>query len=118
MTAMNNMTDKELDKLLGAAEQPSVPKGFAERLQTKLEAEAMGSVVAFQQRKMLTEKPRWLIGALPLAASLLLGVYVGAADALPESLNGIETNLLAGGAESISDIGIEDMESFLDGDLT
>jgi hypothetical protein len=118
MTDMDNMTDKDLDELLKATGQPQLPKGFADRLQAKLDADAPAKVIAFPQRKAAVAQPKttWWVGALPLAASLVLGIFVGAVDAVPLQLESIETALQGESVEA--EIGIEDTEEFLDGDLS
>jgi anti-sigma factor RsiW len=119
MTAMSDMSDKELDTLLHHAKQPALPAGFAERLQARLDVETPQNVVAFPQRPANAAASRvWWLSALPLAASLVFGLYVGAMDSLPESL----TNLTLGGMADVSDLlmdtGTEDTESFLNGELS
>jgi uncharacterized transporter YbjL len=118
MTAMENMTDKELDKLLGAMKQPDLPKGFADRLQAKLDQDAVTNVIAFpKQRATQTQSRRIWLSALPLAASLIIGIFLGAAGTIPESLSGVQTAFL-GETESSSSVGTEEMEDFINGDLS
>ena len=114
-----NMTDMELDQLLAQATQPDLPKGFAERLQAKLEQPAASNVIAFPARQQVKPSTRryWL-SAIPLAASLAFGIYVGAAGSLPDSLSGLESSLVSDATDSLLGVGIEDTESFLNGDLS
>ena len=114
-----NMSDIELDKLLAAARQPELPKGFAERLQAKLEQPPASNVIAFPQRKPVPASNRrvWL-SAIPLAASLAFGIYLGAMGTLPDSLAGLESSLVSDASDTLFGIGIEDTESFLNGDLS
>jgi hypothetical protein len=120
MMAMDkkNMTDKELDTLLAQAGMPTLPKGFADRLQAKLEDEHPSNVIAFPQRRQIEQPARriWL-SALPLAASLVLGLYWGATGTMPTSLQSLETALLSN-ADSAGGIGTEDTEEFLNGDVS
>jgi anti-sigma factor RsiW len=116
MTAMSNMSDKELDTLLQQARQPDLPAGFAERLQARLGAEAPPNVVRFPQRQSKASVPRvWWLSGLPLAASLVVGLYIGAMDSLPDILT---PSLFADASEALLDTGTEDTESFLNGDLS
>jgi hypothetical protein len=112
----NGLSDEDLDQLLAQASRPAVPKDFAARLQEKLERPADNNVIAFPQRQKPTAKPisRLWLSAIPLAASLAFGIWVGAADKLPESLSSpfITT------ADADGNLGIEDTESFLNGDLS
>jgi hypothetical protein len=115
----NIMTDIELDHLLATTRQPHLPQGFADRLHRKLEQGAASNVVAFPQRaKQTRAQPRLWLSALPLAASLAIGIYVGAKGSLPDSLSGIESAFLNTATDSGLSIGIEDTESFLNGDLS
>jgi hypothetical protein len=114
---MDNMTDKELDQLLGHASTPLLPDGAAKRAA----ARALGeNVVAFKPKAVAanqnTSTIRWL-AALPLAASLAIGIYLGTLGSgsyvLPESL--------AGGATAYEDAvvsGVEDMEDLTDEDVS
>jgi hypothetical protein len=113
------LTDRQLDQLLATAQQPQLPKGFADRLQAKLLVERPNNVVAFPQKAAVPQPRRriWL-SAIPLAASLAVGIYLGAVGTLPESLAGLEGTLISGAADNLFDVGIEDTESFLNGDLT
>jgi anti-sigma factor RsiW len=121
MTAMTNkhMTDMELNTLLAQVKQPELPAGFAERLQARLEQPAASNVIAFPARQQ--QRPsarRYWLSAIPLAASLVFGIYLGAAGSLPESLSGLESSLVSDATESLLGVGIEDTESFLNGDLS
>jgi hypothetical protein len=71
------MSDTELDRLLALATVPAVPEGAEARLMARLaQVEAGETVVTFKprQRRLVP----WL-SALPLAASLACGIYLGAA---------------------------------------
>jgi hypothetical protein len=110
-----HMQDEDLDKLLAATRQPLLPRGFAVRLQAKLEQGEPSNVISFPGAKQKPAQARrgW-ISALPLAASLAVGIYLGFADTVP-----VLTDVLqADAGEAFLDIGIEDTESFLNGDMT
>ena len=113
-----DMTDMELDTLLTGASPPNLPDGFAARLQAKLDKPAVSNVIAFPLRaaRPAQSKLAWF-AALPLAASLAFGIYLGAAGSLPESLSGLDTSLVSD-AGYAPGLGIEDTESFLNGDLS
>lgn len=117
---MNTLSDNELDRLLATAKQPEVPRGFAERLQARLEnADAANtSVVTFPQRNTTGVARRLWLSALPLAASLVFGIWVGANGSLPESLAGLTPTAVTDAADQLFDIGIEDTESFVNGELS
>jgi hypothetical protein len=113
------MTDAELDKILRSVRQPPLPKDFADRLQAKLEAEQINNVIAFPGRKPEPRQSRriWL-SAIPLAASLAAGLYVGAVDSLPRSLSAFEFTLVADSSDQTIGSGFEDTEAFVNGDLS
>ncbi len=118
---MDNKTfnDQELKRILAAARHPDLPKGFAERLQQKLEAEAPSNVVPFpQKQKTVAPRSRMWLSAIPLAASLAAGIYIGAMGSLPESLSGLDSLFASSLADNALNLGIEDTESFLNGELS
>jgi hypothetical protein len=70
------LNDDELDKLLAQAAEPDPPEGFEKRMMARLNATSASNVIAFPQRKSVNP---WLVG-LPLAASLMLGIWLGASS--------------------------------------
>jgi hypothetical protein len=112
--------DSDLEKLLARVKQPALPIGFAERLQAKLQVEAPNNVIAFPQKKsaVTASSRRVWLSAIPLAASLALGVYFGAMGTVPETFSGLEGTFISDASETLPDIGFEDTESFLNGDLS
>jgi hypothetical protein len=116
----SDFTDSELEKLLARVKQPALPVGFAERLQHKLQVEVPNNVIAFPQKKSEVGAPsrRVWLSAIPLAASLVLGVYFGAMGTVPETLSGFEGTFISDASDALPDIGFEDTESFLNGDLS
>ena len=117
--AEKQVTDTELDALLKMAAQPALPRGFADRLQAKLEQPVASNVVAFPSRKLPPAKPAavWL-SAIPLAASLAIGLLLGAQGTFPNSFSGLDTLLVSDATDTVFDIGIEDTESFINGELS
>jgi hypothetical protein len=108
--------DKALEKLLKRASDPAVPQGAEGRLMSVIRGtEQHSNVVHFQPR---TQSRNWLIG-LPLAASLLLGIYLGSGDAidgyLPDSIMGVT---VAGATDADVSSGFDDVEEYADGELT
>lgn len=112
-------SDQELELLLNRAKQPQLPRGFAERLQAKLQAEPASNVVAFPQRLQPSSSRRgyWL-SALPLAASLAAGIYLGTMGELPAMFAGLEDVVASLSGDTGLELGIEDTESFLNGELS
>lgn len=117
--AKNQVTDTELDAMLKTAAQPTLPRGFADRLQAKLEQPVTSNVIAFPQKKAPPVKSaRLWLSAIPLAASLAIGLYLGAQGTLASSFTGLSASLVADATDTSFDIGIEDTESFINGELS
>lgn len=113
-------SDRELELLLSKASQPQLPHGFAERLQAKLTTEAESKVIAFPQKKIQTAQSQrgfWL-SAIPLAASLAAGIYLGTMGELPAIFSGLQDAVASLSTDTGLDLGIEDTESFLNGELS
>lgn len=111
-----NQMDTALDKLLKRATDPAIPEGAEARLIAAIQAaEQQSNVVKLQPRPRIQ---RWAVG-LPLAASLALGIYLGANGTLdnymPDSIIG-ET--LADTSDSEPTSGLDDAESYAEGELT
>lgn len=113
------MSDAQLDSLLSKTKQPPLPRGFADRLQAKLEQPAPNNVIAFPQKKSQPAPSRriWL-SAIPLAASLAIGIYLGEQGTLADSIATLDSSLVSDATDSVFNIGIEDTESFLNGELS
>jgi hypothetical protein len=112
-------SDRELELLLNKATQPELPSGFAERLQEKLQLEPASNIIAFPQRQQHAPSRRgyWL-SAIPLAASLAAGIYLGTLGELPAMFAGLEDVVASLSGDTGLELGIEDTESFLNGELS
>jgi hypothetical protein len=87
----DELNDRELNQLLKFASQPKPSADFEARLMQKIESDIPTSnVIAFPQRGKTS---LWLAG-LPLAASLLIGIWLGA--------NGSVSDFLPSGNEDSS----------------
>lgn len=117
--AKNPLTDAELDMLLKQAAVPDLPPGFADRFQAQLDASVRSNVIAFPQKKSPPAKSAnlWL-STIPLAASLAIGVYLGAQGILADSLSNLNISNVADATDSLFNIGIEDTELFVNGELS
>jgi hypothetical protein len=107
-----NQMDAALEKLLKRATDPSVPEGAEARLMLAIQ---QSNVVPFQPRPKMQS---WAVG-LPLAAALALGIYLGSRDTLdayfPDAItNGISTDL----SDPVPSSGLDDAESYAEGDVT
>jgi hypothetical protein len=75
--------ERDAEKLLRLASDPAVPEGAMARLMARIAEEPQQArVIALPQRAPVRRSPLRYAAALPLAASLALGVYLGAQGAL------------------------------------
>jgi hypothetical protein len=75
--------ERDTEKLLRLASDPAVPEGAMARLMARIAEEPQQArVIALPQRAAVRRSPLRYAAALPLAASLALGVYLGAQGAL------------------------------------
>ncbi|MFT3672659.1 hypothetical protein [Aestuariivirga sp.] len=119
----NLMSDRELDQLLAHASAPPLPDAARGRLLQRLaEEEAkrpssnVVSLTEARARRAAQQAPSsgrlgWLAG-LPLAASLALGIYLGAGGTFDGYLTTSAYDLIAGNTSDTTLTGIEDMESY------
>jgi hypothetical protein len=89
----------EIDRVLGRASSPELPEGAAARLMARISEEPQAArVIPFAPRAPFRPNPLRYAAALPLAASLALGVYLGAKGALdfmlPTAITGVQTEEL------------------------
>jgi hypothetical protein len=108
--------DAALEKLLKRATEPSVPEGAEARLMLAIQSvEQQLNVVPFQPRPSIHS---WTIG-LPLAAALALGIYLGSKDTFDAYLpDAITDEVSADMSDSMPSTGLDDAESYAEGDVT
>jgi hypothetical protein len=108
--------DAALAKLLKHATDPAVPEGAEARLMLAIQsAEQQLNVVPFQPRPRMQS---WTIG-LPLAAALALGIYLGSKDTFDAYLpDAITDDVAADMSDSMPSTGLDDAESYAEGDVT
>lgn len=108
---------RAVDHVLSLASEPALPGGAMDRLLAKLdaaEAEAVSNVVAFPAAPR-REARRFFrfAAAIPLAASLMLGFYLGAQGALDTVLPTAITGSVALNDDAPDDLGgIGDIEAY------
>ena len=112
----NRQMDEALRKLLKRATYPAIPDGAEARLMAAIQAvEQQTNVVAFRPR---SKYQRWAIG-IPLAASLALGIYLGSKDTFDTYLpDGITGGTVADTSGTSPPSGLDDAESYVEGELT
>jgi hypothetical protein len=106
----NELNDVQLDQLLKFASQPNPSADFELRLMQKIQTDVRPSnVVAFPHQR---KSSFWLAG-LPLAASLLIGIWFGANDTLSDFLpfGNDDLNLNVAGLLSSADTN-DDVDNF------
>jgi hypothetical protein len=97
---------REVDKVLRLASDPAIPVGAMERLMARVAAEPQDArVIAMPQRAPVRRSPLRYAAALPLAASLALGVYLGARGTLDFMLPSVITGEIAQYEEEPDELG-------------
>ncbi|HUQ37548.1 MAG TPA: hypothetical protein VM144_14335 [Aestuariivirga sp.] len=111
-----NQMDAALAKLLKRATDPSVPEGAEARLMLALQSAGQQvNVVSFQPRPRMQS---WAVG-LPLAAALAFGIYLGSKDTFDAYLpDAITEGATADLSDTIPSTGLDDAESYAEGDVT
>lgn len=93
--------EADLRRILSLASDPEPPHGAMARLLARAAAEPQaGRVVAFAPRP---RRSGWALAALPLAASLMLGIYLGARGQLDFMLPARITGGVALGEDPVID---------------
>ena len=110
----NLIRDEELDRLLAMATMPVVPTGFEERLLARVIKPVANNILAFPQRK----KPSAWIFGLPLAASLAVGIWLGAAGLNSSSLPATTNTIISESGDDGSTTGFDDVTQFIEDSLT
>ncbi|MFN4142287.1 hypothetical protein [Aestuariivirga sp.] len=112
--------DREFAAVLARSSQAEVPAGAMSRLMERIAAEPQESkVLAFPPQRPRRPILFRLATALPLAASLALGVYLGARGSLDFLLPSIVTGGVALNDESPDDLGgIGEADAYAEESLT
>ena len=111
------LTDDELDILLNAATTPPLPPGFELSLSRRLAAESANNVVPFPQRaKPMPHKVwQWQMPAA-LAASLVLGIWLGSQGTVSSAIAGATETAMLGSASDFGPAGLDETDDYdLDG---
>jgi hypothetical protein len=109
-----DMTDEDLDRILTLASKPEPSSGFEARVLARIKPQASAEVIAFPQRK----SPRaWVLG-LPLAACLVIGVWLGASGDVSDLLPSSSSTSAMASADQLSPSGVDDIENLSAGDLS
>ncbi len=119
------MTDNELDRLLTLASKPPIASDAQRTLLARIAADKpatqIGNVVNFPiaaKKSSPVASPIGWLAALPLAASLAAGIWLGAAGQGTDYLFSVSDEL-ASLTDSVDTLtGIDDAESLMEEDLT
>jgi hypothetical protein len=108
---------RAIDAMLQAATVPELPAGAERRLLTRLDRRA--GVAGSPWRKTAPGSALRWISALPLAASLALGMYLGAVGTLDRFLPETVTGELATSNDDNADLsGVSEAEAYAEEDLS
>ena len=104
------LTDTELDQLLKMASTPQLPTGFEQRLARRMASDAGSNVVQFPRRTKLTEPTiwRWSVPAA-LAASLIIGIWLGAQGSVGNVFEGATETAMLGSASDFAPAGLDEI---------
>jgi anti-sigma factor RsiW len=112
----NEMDDQALDQILGLATPAALSADFERRLLARLPepAKPTAQVIAFPRKK----SPRPWVMTLPLAACLVLGVWLGASGQLPDFVSTASTTTAMASPDQLLPSGVDDIENLSSGDLS
>jgi hypothetical protein len=116
--------EAELRRIVAFASVPEPPSGAQERLMARIatiaiEAPPADNVVLFRPRASAPSSWFRYAAALPLAASLALGIYLGAAGSLDFALPALVTGDVATNLEADEDLnGVSEAEQYAEENLS
>ena len=106
------LTDAELDALLTEASAPKAPLGFEQRLASRIASEAGSNVVLFPRRAKPVARTvwHWPVPAA-LAASLIIGIWLGAQGSVSNAIEGANETAMLGSANDFGPAGLDDISN-------
>ena len=111
--------ESEADRLLAFATVPDLPPGAVERLLARIEATRTDNVVLFRPAAPRRSAVFRYAAALPLAASLALGIYLGARGTLDFALPAAVTGDVASADDPAPDFsGLGEAEQYVEDNLS
>ncbi len=113
------LSDQELDLLLENASQPEIPLDFAERFARRITKAHSNNVIAFPTRKAPEKNSRFALPmAAALAASLIVGIWVGANGQLGTLFATQTETAILGSSNDFAPSGIEDLTAVAEDNKT
>ena len=110
---------REVDNVLGLASTPQLPEGAIARLMGQIHETSSSDVLLFRPKPRRSNGILRYAAAIPLAASLVLGIYLGAAGSLDFMLPSSLTNDVAVTDTPTDDLGgVGDAEAYAEEILT
>ncbi len=108
--------EREIDAVLGLASAPELPAGAMDRLMARIAAEPQAArsatVIAFAPRPPARRSVWRLAAAVPLAASLAVGIYLGAEG----KMDFMMPSAITGGVALNDDVDFDDLGGVGDAD--
>lgn len=108
-----------IDRVLGLANAPAIPAGAEARLMARIGAEAGGTVIGFRRPAARRPSLFRFAAAVPLAASLALGIYLGARGEFDFMLPSALTDTAALTEDAPDDLGgVGEADAYAEENLT
>lgn len=110
---------REIDRLLSLASEPPGAGEAMARLLDRMEQESPAQVIPFRPRPKPRVQSFLRFAALPLAASLALGIYLGAQGDLDFAFPNALTGAVAQADDTPDDLGgVGEADAYAEGNLT
>ena len=111
--------ETEIDRVLSLASVPELPVGAVDRLMARLDEPMADNILLFRPPSMPRSPVLRYATALPLAASLALGIYLGAMGTLDFALPSAVTGDVASSDDNIDDFGgVGEAEQYAEDNLS
>lgn len=116
----DRIEDAEIDRVLSLASVPDVPPGAIDRLMARIDVAETGNVLLFRPRPAPPRLRAFrYAAALPLAASLALGIYLGAQGTLDFAFPSAVTGSIASTEDTVDDLGgVGEAEQYAEDNLS
>lgn len=110
---------REIDLVLNRASSPALPEGAEARLLSRIDEGRSAEVILFRPKPRQAHGWMPVAAALPLAASLALGIYLGAAGNLDFMLPASVTGDVASVNDTVDDLGgVGEADAYSEENLT